>query len=274
MSELENRNPLQDELDQTAIEIVDEDASPKSASKGQWPLLFGLAGIALIGGIGAMAYGSALSSSRAEERQEQTADNLVALVGGMNEYELEHGHFPGAYSENEEGTPLLSWRVHLLPYLGHKELYDQFHLDEPWDSEHNKKLIEKMPDVYANPNSIAEGYKTNYLVPVGDEYLFSGSEGLTLEEITDGTSNTIMIIEVDADRAVTWTKPVDFEVDPDNPTEGVGELRDGTFVAIFADGSTQELSEDISTHILQGLMTFEGDEGFSIRYGETRGSGC
>ena len=51
------------------------------------------------------------------------------------------------------GKPLLSWRVHILPFLEEGELYKQFRLDEPWDSEHNRKLIEKMPDAYADPDS-------------------------------------------------------------------------------------------------------------------------
>ena len=49
--------------------------------------------------------------------------------------------FPPAYTADKDGKPLLSWRVLILPYVEQNELYKQFHLDEPWDSEHNKPLI-------------------------------------------------------------------------------------------------------------------------------------
>ena len=45
-----------------------------------------------------------------------------------------------------DGQPNLSWRVALLPYLDHPDLYEAFHHDEPWDSPHNKALIARMPD--------------------------------------------------------------------------------------------------------------------------------
>ena len=69
----------------------------------------------------------------------------------MHNYHLAHGHFPPAYNKSPDGKPLLSWRVHILPYLEQKSLYDEFHKDEPWDSEHNKALITRMPAVYYLP---------------------------------------------------------------------------------------------------------------------------
>src|SRR5438132_522263 len=42
---------------------------------------------------------------------------------------------------SKAGKPLLSWRVLILQYIEETPLYLQFKLDEPWDSEHNKKLI-------------------------------------------------------------------------------------------------------------------------------------
>ena len=76
------------------------------------------------------------------------------------------GRFPAHANYNESGKPLLSWRVHILPYLEAGHLYEQFHLDEPWDSEHNRQLIAKMPTSYLDPSSpkyTAEMGHTHYL---------------------------------------------------------------------------------------------------------------
>src|SRR4029079_10374710 len=47
--------------------------------------------------------------------------------------------------------PLRWWGVGVLPYSERGDLYSEFRLDEPWDSEHNKALIPKMPSTLALP---------------------------------------------------------------------------------------------------------------------------
>src|SRR5690606_10896708 len=108
-----------------------------------------------------------------------------------------------AYTADDDGTPLLSWRVHILPFLGEQSLYDQFHLDEPWDSPHNTRLIARMPEVYRCPGADRdEGGTTTYLVPRGEGTIFPGARGVPPEEITDGTSNTLLVVDADPARAV------------------------------------------------------------------------
>ena len=122
-----------------------------------------------------------LSRARQVARRNVSANNLKQLALAMHNYHDAHKSFLPAASHDAEGKPLLSWRVHLLPYLD-KQLYDQFHLDEPWDSEHNRTLIEKMPRVFRCPASKLGGQgRTSYLVAVGKETVFPGREGLTLE---------------------------------------------------------------------------------------------
>ena len=84
---------------------------------------------------------------------------------------------PAAIREKDpnplEGKPLLSWRVLLLPFLGEDRLFREFELGEPWDSEHNKKLVEKMPKVFHSPGiAVAGPYLTHYRVFVGKDTLF------------------------------------------------------------------------------------------------------
>jgi hypothetical protein len=161
---------------------------------------------------------------------------------------------PALANFDKQGKPLLSWRVHLLPFLGEQKLYKEFHLDEPWDSPHNKKLLARMPDVYHGPNPKlnAEG-KTIFVLPVGKEAAFKeGPEGPRMPaDFLDGTSNTILIVEADDAHAVPWTKPEDLKIDPEHPQRGLGGHFRGGFLAALADGSVRLVAEGISKTTLQ-----------------------
>lgn len=78
----------------------------------------------------------------------QASKQMKEVMVAMHNHHQVHGSFPNDV-QSEDGTPLLSWRVRILPYLGEAELYERFHLDEPWDSEHNATLLAEIPDVYA-----------------------------------------------------------------------------------------------------------------------------
>jgi hypothetical protein len=201
----------------------------------------------------------AVNAAREAARRNQSINQVKQLSLAMFNYESARGMFPARASFDAQGKPQLSWRVHILPYLEEGELYKQFRLDEPWDSEHNRKLIEQMPTVYMNPN-LAEPGKTNFLVAVGPGTVFEGKEGLKVRQITDGTSKTLLVFEADADRAVIWTKPDDLKYDPANPLAGLGQLRPGGFVASRCDGSTGFYSNDIDWSVLNALFTYAGGE--------------
>ncbi len=90
--------------------------------------------------------------------------NLKKLALAMQNYADTFGHLPLA-AKVKNGKALLSWRVELLPYLGEQELYNQFKREEPWDSPHNKKLLSKMPAVFAPPGvKTRRPYSTFYQV--------------------------------------------------------------------------------------------------------------
>jgi hypothetical protein len=147
-------------------------------------------------------------------------------------------------------------------------LYQEFHLNEPWDSEHNRTLISRMPMVYRSPNSVAEPGKTVYLGNAGKGGVLvpqaGGSAdrplGLSITKIRDGTSNTIMAVEASDAAAVTWTKPEDLVPSADDPLKGLTGMRPGGFLAVLCDGSVRFIAATIDKTTLNALLTVGGGE--------------
>jgi hypothetical protein len=213
-----------------------------------------LALAAVLAGVG---WSAAQDQDDIANQRRWSVDNLKELALAMHQYHDANGVFPTAAHYDKDGKPRLSWRVAILPYLGEKEkeLYQQFKLDEPWDSVHNKKLLAKMPAVFAPVrNTPKEKGFTYYQVFTGKGTAFEGKKGLRLPaDFPDGTSNTILIIE--AKDAVPWTKPADLPYDSKKPLPPLGGLfRDG-FHAALADGSVRFVRRTISARTLRDAIT-------------------
>ncbi|MGD9853990.1 MAG: DUF1559 domain-containing protein [Planctomycetaceae bacterium] len=186
--------------------------------------------------------------------------SLKHLGLAMHNFHDMYGGFPPSASYDESGKPLLSWRVYLLPFLEESGLYGEFHLDEPWDSPHNRTLIERMPDVFASEHfDLNQEGKTTFLFPVGETTAFHGREGIAIRDITDGTSNTLMVLEVPHDRAVIWTRPDDFPVDQRDLMQALFGGRERFWTAFF-DGSGRALTNTIPEDTLRKLFTHAGGE--------------
>lgn len=204
----------------------------------------------------------AAAAARLQEQMITSASmqQLKRVAIAMHNYLDTHGALPATANFDKSGKPLLSWRVLILPFLGQEALYKQFHLDEPWNSEHNKQLIDKMPAVYRFPSDPAGRGLTRYVSPVGKGYFMSGeAKGRKITDITDGTSNTMMILEVPVQEATIWTKPDDWTYDAGSKTvPGEGKLRG--FTAAFADGSAHYFSTRMKPEVFHALLTIAGGE--------------
>lgn len=202
----------------------------------------------------------AVQAAREAARRARATSNLREIGLALHQHESEHKRLPAAASYDKEGKALLSWRVHILPHLDQQALYKQFHLDEPWDSEHNRKLIPQMPEIYVSPGDALEGGKTRFLLPTGKAALFDGREGPSFAQITDGSANTIMVVEASAERAVEWTRPEDLEIDAAQPAKGLRGARSGGFLATFADGHSAIVADSVDPGMLKALFTPRGGE--------------
>ena len=204
----------------------------------------------------------AVVSARDDSSVRRNVNNMQQVAFAMLVYHDMNKSLPPAVVERD-GKPLLSWRVLLLPYLDDpkaKSLYDEFHLDEPWDSAHNRPLVAKMPDVYKSPNSKHTDGRTVYLTPRGEKTAFPGTRVVQLRQVLDGTAKTLALLEVDDDRAVEWTKPDDWRFDPKNPTAGLGgQTTDGYTVAML-DSSIHYFPKSVDGKTLNKLLTMNGRE--------------
>ncbi len=200
----------------------------------------------------------AVNAAREAARRSYCVNNLKQFGLAMHNFASDKGTFPPAAISSADGKPLLSWRVALLPYLGKDTLYKQFKLDEPWDSPSNRALIAQMPNIYRCPNdNYSLGGTTHYEAVVGPGTIFDGPDGIGLDKITDGLSNTLMVVE--ATTPVEWTRPDDL--DAATIASGLGSRHPGGANAAFADGSVRFLKvRAINPATVQALTTRDGGE--------------
>ena len=194
----------------------------------------------------------------------QSQNNLKQMVLAMHNYQdaVPEKSLPPSALADRQGRPLLSWRVLILPYLEQETLYKKFHLDEPWDSPHNLRLLRQMPKVYASPSfyKTAKPYHTPYQVFVGKGTAFEGKSGLRLaDDFPDGTSNTILIVE--AAEAVPWTKPADLPYGRYRPLPALDWRSPHFFLAALADCSIRNVDlRQLKESTLRAAITRNGGE--------------
>jgi hypothetical protein len=203
----------------------------------------------------------AIAKLREASERTHSLNNLRQIGIAMHTYNDVHKALPTAASYDKQGKPLLSWRVHILPYIESDKLYKEFHLDEPWDSEHNKKLIARMPRFYQSANrKLNEAGKTRYLAPLGKETMFPGRQPISIpKDVPDGTSQTILIVEALESQAVIWTNPDDLPIDLEKPLKGLVD-KNKWILAVFADASVHMLPATIDPKTLRALFTRNGGE--------------
>jgi beta-lactamase regulating signal transducer with metallopeptidase domain len=201
----------------------------------------------------------AVAQARDAAQRAQSTNNLKQIALAMHNYHDVHKHFPPAAVLGPDGKTPHSWRVAILPYLEQQELYNQYKFNEAWDSESNSKLLAKMPAVYRHPSTpgiAGNQQSSSYYALTGKGAIFNSEPSKTgtgFAKITDGTSNTVLIVE--AKRDIPWTKPEDIPFDPEKELPKLGGYAPQGFSAAAADGSVRFISHGIDQRIFKLLVT-------------------
>ncbi|WDQ18049.1 DUF1559 domain-containing protein [Rhodopirellula sp. P2] len=206
----------------------------------------------------------AVQAARQAARRMQSSNNIKQIMLAMHNHHAAFSELPLSAIVDDDGNPLLSWRVALLPFHDENELYQQFRLDEPWDSEHNLPLAQQIPSVYQPPGVLVPPGHTIYQAVVGDTIGLKPRQRTGFREFLDGLSNSVLVLETNAEQAVVWTKPEDIAIDLDDPLNGLGQAWQGGFHVGMGDGAVKFISEAIDPDLFRKLLTRAGREPVDI----------
>ncbi|MEZ6057087.1 MAG: DUF1559 domain-containing protein [Planctomycetaceae bacterium] len=194
---------------------------------------------------------------------DKTKQSLHDLAIAMHNYHDNHNRLPSP-GKSHDGKAGLSWRVHLLPYIEQAPLYNEFHLDEPWDSPHNLTLLDRMPKLYTSPDVTQAGFTTFRLVagqasgsnsqqqPVVTA--FTAEEGSRFRDLSDGMTNIVLVVSSGPSTAVEWTKPETIPFNETNPLAEFGSPAGKSFYVVAGDGRVHSIRPDADPAIVARLL--------------------
>ena len=206
----------------------------------------------------------AVQAAREAARRMSAGNGLKQVMLAMHNYHAAYNHLPAPAITDDDGEPLLSWRVSLLPFIEEQELYHQFHLDEAWDSPHNLPLSKRVPSAYQDSSAKLPPGNTVFHVVVGDDIGLKPDGVTGFKDFLDGTSNSILIFESSTDASVPWTKPEDAVIDLDDPLASMGNSHQGGFQVGIADGSVKFITNAIDIELFKALLTRAGGEAINM----------
>jgi hypothetical protein len=196
----------------------------------------------------------------------QTYGNRLKMMGlGIDGYrDTNRDSVPEAADSPTAG--LHSWETGIAPYMNY--VLGMIDRSKPWDDAVNAAVFRKPFPDFLNPNyttdtwQSADGFGLSHFA--ANEQVV-GTDGVSkFAQITDGTSNTMLIGEVDANFE-PWGKPGNWR-DPalglNRSPQGFGCPRAGRMVYfVMADGSVRHFREDVDPEVLRALATpAAGDE--------------
>jgi prepilin-type processing-associated H-X9-DG protein len=237
-------------------------------SRGKW-----LEALTLFGFVVALFWlatpslGPHVSAARRTVCQSNLKDIAIALQNYHDVYK----RFPPAYIADESGKPMHSWRVLILPFLEQKALYDQIRFYEPWDSPHNSKLAAVSLELFRCPEDGKRGRgHTSYVAVVGPGTAWPGAKSIDIADINDGTSNTILVVEV-KNSGIHWMEPRDLDASQmpmtinakpvgASATLDISSGHKGVAQVAFADGSVRAIPEVTPAAMLRAMLTIAGGE--------------
>jgi hypothetical protein len=213
------------------------------------------------------AIAAALRQVKTDGPYDHCSINLKMLCLGLAEYADQYGSLPPAFVADDEGKPMHSWRVLILPFIEQQPLYDQYDFSEPWNGPHNLRLATAAPAVFRCPDDQPLGgprndRSTSYVAVVGPRELWRGTDPIGFDPHADDNDNTIMLVEV-FNSGIDWLEPCDLSLaDLSTPVNSKAPLglssrhRDGVHV-LYANGRTQFLPPSTTAAQLRAAFAHE-----------------
>ncbi len=225
----------------------------------------------------------AVQQARIAARRAQSMNNMKQIGLALHNYHSSFNTFPRGAVENEKLKPekQLSWITQILPFIDQAVVSERVKQDQAWDSGDNATMAALRLVTLLNPQVVEPPQQkfghTSYagMGGVGKDSLtmtkpdktcgiFGYNRSTRITQITDGTSNTIMVTEVSKDftpwaqaqgsiRALT-SKPYI------NGADGIGGPFRGGCHVLLGDGSVRFVSQDIDPQTFEALSTMAGGE--------------
>lgn len=195
-------------------------------------------------------------------------NNLKQIGLGNYNYHETESRFPIGGTFSSTGQPQHSWVTRLLPYLDQVSLYNKIDFDQPWTAKANREYFQNRVYVMQNPvfktdydnnknsDEVFQGYQPAHYA--ANSHVFGVNVGMNNQEITDGTSNTILAGEI-IFNIKPWSDPTNIR----DPALGINKHVDGFGAPWksggahmgFLDGSVRFISNDIDPAVLKALAT-------------------
>jgi prepilin-type processing-associated H-X9-DG protein len=203
----------------------------------------------------------AMQPTRTITSRSECQNNLKQVGLALQNYHDKYGRFPPAVVYDANGKPMHSWRTLILPEIEEGPLFQQYRMDEPWDSPHNKKVTQAQIQCFQCPDDKNVGkFDTSYVALIGPDSVWSGEDGAKGSEVTDGTAQTMVVIEM-KNSGIHWAEPRDLDLDA-LPTKfnkrKLGEMlsphKHGV-ITVYADGHVEVIPFDATVEDLKAAVS-------------------
>lgn len=223
-------------------------------------------GLFVCGGVLAAVLLPAVQQAREAARRAQCKNNLKQIGLAMHNYHDTFRGFPAAHFNDSQGQPRVSWRVSILPFIDQAPMFQGISMNESWDGPSNSRFNSMMPPTYACPSVPTNRVNTCYATIVGPKSVLGADKSVSVRDITDGTSNTLLVAEA-CKLGIPWMKPQDVDLasftavgDPG----GVSSFHVGGVHVLMGDGTVRFLSNATDPNIVKAMTTRDGSEPISF----------